>query len=65
VDQLVDIEDDTFHGRLERQVKSISNWFAPKRNRITSVHAQRRANLGMHVEVLDETPLLRIASACA
>lgn len=62
VGQEVDIEDDTFQGPVWKgKVKSLSNWFAPKRERIIEPFMLNDVRtLECMVEVIDESPPLRI-----
>ena len=62
VGQEVDIEDDSYQGPVWKgRIKSISNWFAEKRHRIIEPFMINDVRtLECMVEVLDETPPLRI-----
>ena len=62
VSQEVDIEDDTYQGPVWKgRIKSISNWFAEKRHRIIEPFMINDVRtLECMIEVLDETPPLRI-----
>ena len=58
----VDIEDDTYQGHIWKgKVKSLSNWYAEKRNRIIEPFMLNdMRTLECIVEVVDESPPLRI-----
>lgn len=62
VGQEVEIEDDTYQGPVWKgRIKSLSNWFAEKRHRIIEPFMINDVRtLECMVEVLDETPPLRI-----
>jgi multidrug resistance efflux pump len=62
IGQEVEIEDDTYQGPVWKgKVKSLSNWFAPKRNKILEPFMINDVlTLECIVEVIDESPPLRI-----
>jgi len=62
IGQEVEIEDDTYQGPVWKgKVKSLSNWFAPKRNRIIEPFMINDVlTLECIIEVIDESPPLRI-----
>jgi multidrug resistance efflux pump len=62
IGQEVEIEDDTYQGPVWKgKVKSLSNWFAPKRNRVLEPFMINDVlTLECIIEVLDESPPLRI-----
>lgn len=62
VGQEVDIEDDTYQGPIWKgRIKSLSGWFAEKRHRIIEPFMINDVRtLECMIEVLDETPPLRI-----
>jgi multidrug resistance efflux pump len=62
IGQEVEIEDDTYQGPVWKgKVKSLSNWFAPKRNKVLEPFMINDVlTLECIVEVIDESPPLRI-----